>query len=117
MKIYHYPKCSTCKQALAYLDSKKIAYQAIDISKTPPSKSELKAMYLATGSELRKLFNTSGKVYREGGYKDKIKDMNIAEAIALLHANGMLIKRPFVISNRTKFVGFGDDQKEKLTGW
>jgi arsenate reductase len=114
MKVYFYPKCSTCRQALRYLDSKKTSYQAIDISEKAPTKSELKKMYLAMGGDLRKLFNTSGKLYREGGYKDKIKDMSVAAAIAVLHGEGMLVKRPFVISEDTQFVGFGDEQRKKL---
>lgn len=114
MKVYIYPNCSTCKQALKHLNSEGIAYDAIDISERAPSKSELKKMYEAVGGDVRKLFNTSGKLYREGGYKDTIKTMSSKEVFDLLSSEGMLVKRPFVISESVQFVGFGEAQKVKL---
>jgi arsenate reductase (glutaredoxin) len=114
MKVYIYPNCSTCKQALKYLDSEGIAYDVIDISERAPSKSELKKMYEAVDGDVRKLFNTSGKLYREGGYKDTIKTMSSKEVFDLLSSEGMLVKRPFVISESVQFVGFGEAQKVKL---
>lgn len=114
MKVYIYPNCSTCKQALKYLDSEGIAYDVIDISERAPSKSELKKMYEVVGGDVHKLCNTSGKLYREGGYKDTIKTMSSKEVFDLLSSEGMLVKRPFVISENVQFVGFGEAQKAKL---
>ena len=71
-------------------------------------------MYDAVGEDVRKLFNTSGKLYREGGYKDTIKAMSSKEVFDLLSSEGMLVKRPFVISDSVQFVGFGEAQKVKL---
>ena len=73
-RVYEYAKCSTCRQALKFLDARKIDYQAIPIVDQPPTLAELKAMLGFTG-DLRRLFNTSGVVYREMGLGDKLKTM------------------------------------------
>jgi arsenate reductase len=99
IKVYEYSNCSTCKKALKFLDSKKVAYEKIAIVEKPPSVAELKTMLAHLNGELRKLFNTSGQVYREMGLGEKLKDMSEAEALKLLAANGKLIKRPFVLKS------------------
>ena len=45
MKIYCYPKCTTCKKALKWLDEQGKAYEEIDIKENNPSKEDLKAAY------------------------------------------------------------------------
>ncbi|MEQ1877749.1 MAG: Spx/MgsR family RNA polymerase-binding regulatory protein [Bdellovibrionia bacterium] len=118
MKIYEYEKCSTCRQALKYLDSKGIAYQKIPIVEQPPSATELSKMleYIkAAGGTFKNLFNTSGLQYRELKIGDKIKaGMTEAEALKLLAKNGKLIKRPFVLSAKNGTVGFKADEWKKL---
>ena len=37
MKIYCYPKCTTCKKALKWLDEQGKAYEEIDIKENNPS--------------------------------------------------------------------------------
>lgn len=110
MKVYQYPKCSTCRKAIKWLEGKGIDHQAPDITATPPSKKELKAMLGHYDGDLRRLFNTSGQVYRELGIKDKLADMTDSEAIDLLAANGKLIKRPFVLTATVGLVGFKEDE-------
>ncbi|MGT2741986.1 arsenate reductase family protein [Streptococcus plurextorum] len=96
MIFYEYPKCSTCRQAKAELKQLGLAVQAIDIKETPPSQEAIRS-WLAAGFELKKLFNTSGNRYRELGLKDKLDRLSLDEAISLLAADGMLIKRPILI--------------------
>lgn len=98
MIFYEYPKCSTCRMAKAELKSLNLEVEAIDIKATPPSAETLKS-WLAAGFELKKLFNTSGNSYRELGLKDKLADLTLDEAVALLAADGMLIKRPILIED------------------
>jgi len=109
LKIYQYPKCSTCRKALKFLDANNISYTSIDITEKPPTKTELKQMLKHQNGELRKLFNTSGVQYRELKIKDKLPTMSEVEALDLLSQNGKLIKRPFLLSNTTGFVGFKED--------
>jgi arsenate reductase len=114
IKVYHYPKCSTCKKALAYLREHGIAVEAVDISKFPPSKEELAEMVARRGG-VRSLFNTSGQSYREGGFSEKISTMSVDQAIEELSRDGMLIKRPFVLTSTHGLVGFKPEQWAVLT--
>jgi arsenate reductase len=107
-KVYHYPNCSTCRKALKWLSARGVAYDAVDIVATPPKKSELQRA-LASGLPLRKLFNTSGQSYREGGWGQKLEGIGEAEALAALAADGKLIKRPFVLTDERVLVGFDED--------
>lgn len=107
MKFYQYPKCSTCRKAQKFLEAASIDYQNIDITSNPPSKKELKTaaeQYLE--GNYKKLFNTSGQVYRELGLKDKLASMSNGEMLSLLASNGKLIKRPLLIGNTLSLVGF-----------
>lgn len=106
MKLYYYPKCSTCRNAIKYLDAKDLAYKSVNIVETPPSQTELKRMLNHLGGEVKKLFNTSGEMYRELGLKDKVAAMKADEAIKLLAQHGKLIKRPFLLSDHGGVVGF-----------
>ncbi|NND00912.1 MAG: arsenate reductase family protein [Gammaproteobacteria bacterium] len=115
MKFYQYPKCSTCRKAARFLSDSGIGFESIDITQCPPSKSELRLMLKSYGGAIGKLFNTSGLQYRELNMKDKLPAMNNAQAIDLLSKNGMLIKRPFLVTNdsastdgRHGLVGFNE---------
>lgn len=113
LKVYHYPKCSTCKNALAFLREKGISFEAVDISITPPSKDELRSMIQRRGG-IRPLFNTSGQRYREGGFSEKVDSMSVEEAVEALAQDGMLVKRPFVLAGEHGLVGFKPEQWEVL---
>jgi arsenate reductase len=116
MKLYHYPKCSTCRKAIKYLEAKGATYQPVDIVQTPPSQAELKRMLGYVDGEVKKLFNTSGEMYRELGLKDKVGAMKPAEAIRLLAQHGKLIKRPFLLADAGGAVGFKEAEWEALLG-
>jgi arsenate reductase (glutaredoxin) len=113
LKVYEYANCSTCKKALKYLDAKKVPYEKISIVETPPSVSELKQMLSHVG-ELKKLFNTSGQVYREMKLGDKLPEMTEAQALRLLSSNGKLVKRPFALGSKAGVVGFQEAEWKKL---
>lgn len=111
-KVYEYGGCSTCRKALKFLDGKKVPYEKIDITEQAPSPSELKAMLRHVG-EVRKLFNTSGLVYKELKLSEKLPSMSEADALALLAKNGRLVKRPFVLGDGFGLVGFREDEWKK----
>ncbi len=75
-KIYQYPKCSTCRKALKWLDQQGIELKSIDIVESPPTLAELKRAYKLSGLPINKLFNTSGASYRDGGFKQKLQTMS-----------------------------------------
>ena len=114
MKLYHYPKCSTCRKATKYLESNGLTYEKIDIVENPPSQAELKRMLGHLDGEVKKLFNTSGEVYREMSLKDKVANMKIADAVRLLAQNGKLIKRPFLLTIHDGVVGFKEIEWQQL---
>ncbi len=112
LKVYQYSHCSTCKKALKFLTDKKIAYTPIAIVETPPTKAELTKMlsYIKKdGGSLKKLFNTSGLLYKEMKMSEKLPGLSEAEALELLAKHGKLIKRPFVVGKDFGFVGFNAD--------
>lgn len=115
LKIYTYAKCSTCRNALKWLDNKGIEYRNLAIRETPPSVPELKKMLKAYDSNIRRLLNTSSQDYRKLGIKDQLDDMPVADVFELMQQNGNLVKRPFVISPDIKITGFKpDDWEQKL---
>ncbi|GHC67627.1 arsenate reductase family protein [Roseibacillus persicicus] len=110
IRVYVYDKCSTCRNALKWLDERGIECEVLAIKETPPSDADLKAMLESKEGELRKLFNTSGMDYRSMGLKDKIPTLSETEAFALLQSNGMLVKRPFLIGDGHALTGFREKE-------
>jgi arsenate reductase (glutaredoxin) len=107
LKVYEYEKCSTCRKALAFLDRRKIPYTRLPIVERPPTPPELMEMLRQTG-DLRRLFNTSGQLYRELKISEKLPRMSEAEALDLLARNGKLIKRPFALGPGVALLGFDE---------
>ncbi|NLA97970.1 MAG: arsenate reductase family protein, partial [Spirochaetales bacterium] len=106
MTIYCYPNCSTCKRATAYLERKGISYIYRNIKENRPSKEELEKIVIQSGKESRKFFNTSGQLYRSLELKDKIPELNDDQILDLLGSDGMLVKRPLLVSEKGVLVGF-----------
>lgn len=113
IRVYEYNRCSTCIKALRFLDAHNIPYEVIPIVEKAPTKKELHQMLDYYDGQIKKLFNTSGVVYREMELGKKINSMNINEAIDLLSSKGKLVKRPFIISETFGLVGFKEEEWEK----
>ena len=113
LTVYGYQKCSTCRDALKWLDARGIAHQVKAIRETPPTRDELKTALAAYGGDLRKIFNTSGMDYRALGLKDQMTGMSESAAFELLSKNGNLVKRPFLIGDGKVLVGFKEAEWEK----
>lgn len=110
-----YPKCTTCIKAKKFLVENNIEFQDRHIVENNPTKEELALWIDKSRLEVKKFFNTSGKLYKEMNLKDKIKDMSKDEAVELLSTNGMLVKRPILIDGDKVLVGFKEDNYEKFT--
>ncbi|WP_018659936.1 arsenate reductase family protein [Allofustis seminis] len=110
MQLIEYPKCSTCKRAKQWLDAHHIDYSTRHIVEETPTVHELKNWYEAHNIPLKKLFNTSGQVYRKLHLKDKLKDLSEQEQLTLLSSNGMLIKRPLLIGDDFLLIGFKEQE-------
>lgn len=98
--FYEYPKCTTCKQAKKELQQLGVDFEAIDIKTNPPQVELLADLLAHSPLHLKQFFNTSGNSYRALGLKDKFDELTVEEALALLAADGMLIKRPILIKDK-----------------
>ena len=114
MLFVHYPKCSTCKKAKAWLDVHNVSYDARHIVEENPTIDELKSWHKASGLPLRRFFNTSGMLYRDMGLKDKLTSMSEDEQYELLASNGMLVKRPILVLDDAVLVGFKEKEWEAV---
>ena len=109
-----YPKCTTCQNAKKWLDDNKIEYELRDIKGDNPSFEELTVWYKISGLPLKKLFNTSGLLYKSMELKDKLPTMPEEEQLKLLATDGMLVKRPLVIDENFVLVGFKESEWIKV---
>ncbi len=101
-----YPKCSTCGKAQKWLDDNGIEYKLRDIKLDNPKLDELVKWHRISGLPLKRFFNTSGLLYKSLDLKNKLPDMTEEEMLALLSADGMLVKRPLLIGADFVLAGF-----------
>ena len=114
MIFLEYPKCTTCIKAKKFLNENAIDYQDRDIVKDNPSLEELTTWYNNSSIELKKIFNTSGKIYKELNLSAKLKEMSDEEKLKLLASDGKLVKRPLIIENeKILSVGFKEEDYQK----
>lgn len=115
MQFICYPKCSTCRKAQAWLDELEIPYELRLILEENPSAEELKAWQTRSGLPLKRFFNTSGLKYKALNLKERLPEMSEEEQLELLSSDGMLVKRPLLISEDFVLVGFREaEYEEKL---
>ena len=112
MLFLEYPPCTTCKKAKKWLDDHGVAYEDRHIKVNNPTYEELKDWYIRSGLPLKKFFNTSGIQYRALELKDKLPTMTEEEQLRLLASDGMLVKRPLIVTDSSILTGFKEDQWE-----
>lgn len=108
-----YPPCSTCKKAYKALQDLGIEATYRNIKEDNPPKEEIQS-WIHRGVELKKLFNTSGMLYRELNVKEKRETYTEEQLIELLASNGMLVKRPIVIQGDNIIIGNKVSEYENL---
>jgi arsenate reductase len=115
MLFIQYPPCSTCQKAKKWLDANGIAYEDRHIKENKPTYEELKTWYQMSGLPLKKFFNTSGLLYKSMNLKEKLPAMTEDEQLQLLASDGMLVKRPLLVTETAVLVGFKEKEwEEKL---
>ncbi len=112
-EVYCYAKCSTCKKALKWLDDNGITYKAIDIKADHPDEETLRRLHQKSGLPLKRFFNTSGQLYRELELSKKLPDMREDEMFRLLASDGMLVKRPLLVTEDAVLPGFKEEDWRK----
>lgn len=109
VKVYCYSKCSTCKKALKWLEDNKIDHIVIDIKGDHPDEKTLRELHKRSGLPLKRFFNTSGQLYREMELSKKLLDMSEDEMYKILASDGMLVKRPLLVTDKTVIPGFREE--------
>lgn len=114
MLFLEYPPCTTCKKAKKWLDDNGLHYEDRHIKENNPTYEELKTWYEKSGLPLKKFFNTSGIQYRALELKDKLPTMTEEEQLRLLATDGMLVKRPLVVTETAVLTGFKAETWERV---
>ena len=105
-QFIEYPKCTTCKKAKKWLEEQGIEFADRHIAEQAPTEQELRGWWQASGLPLKRFFNTCGMKYRELNLAAKLPEMSDDEQLQLLASDGMLVKRPLIISPAFTLVGF-----------
>ena len=111
-----YPKCSTCQKAKRWLDERGVAYTDRSIVEDYTTADELRTWHERSGLPLKRFFNTSGMLYREMELSKKLPDLSEEEQYALLATNGMLVKRPLLVTDATVIPGFKEAAWKEALG-
>ncbi len=109
IKVYCYAKCSTCKKALKWLDDNNIEHEVLDIKENHPDEGTIKELHNKSGLPLKRFFNTSGMLYRELELSCKLPEMSEDDMYKLLASDGMLVKRPLLITDDAVIPGFKEE--------
>ena len=109
-----YSKCSTCQKARKFLENHQIMFKERDIKNDNPTSEELKEWIEKSNLPVQKFFNTSGLIYKELHLKEKLPNMTDEEKIDMLSSNGMLVKRPILVTENKVFLGFKEREYEEL---
>ena len=104
-----YAKCSTCQKALKWLDEYGYNYSTRAIKEENPSKEEIIKWHNQSGLDIKKFFNTSGLIYKELKLSERLNDMSLEEKYELLASDGMLVKRPLLITDKGVCPGFKEE--------
>ena len=99
-----YPKCTTCKKAKKWLSEQGVEFADRHIVDENPSAEELRSWWQASGVPLKKFFNTCGVKYREMNLSEQLKTMSEDEQLTLLASDGLLVKRPILVTAEGKVV-------------
>ena len=110
MLFVEYPKCTTCQKAKKFLVDNNVSFTDRHIKEDNPTYDELKLWYEKSGLHLKKFFNTSGLLYKSMDLKSKLPEMSEEEQLKLLSTDGMLVKRPILITDTKILVGFRENE-------
>jgi arsenate reductase len=100
--MYHNPRCSKSRQALALLRERGIEPEIIDYLETPPTEAELEALLRKLGLRPSALLRTGEEVFKE---KYKGKTLTDEQSLKALAENPVLMERPIVVKGQRAVVG------------
>lgn len=100
--IWHNPRCSKSRNAVALLEEKGIDAEVVKYLDTPPTKEELSALLKMLGISARELMRTKEDIYKELNLKEETDEEKLVEAMV---ENPKLIERPIVIKDGKAVIG------------
>lgn len=100
--IWHNPKCSKSREALALLNDASLETTVLKYLETAPSRSEIVALLGKLGISARELMRTKEELYKELGLA-KVNDENAL--IDALVNYPKLIERPILIQGNQAIIG------------
>lgn len=110
MTFIAYAKCSTCQKAKKWLEEQGFSFTTRPIQSEPPTAEEIDGWQQKSGLPLKKFFNTSGALYRDGKVKDLLPTLSRPEQLELLASSGMMVKRPILLFGDTVLLGFKEKE-------
>ena len=116
MLFLEYPKCSTCRKAKQWLEEREVEFTDRNIREENPNRKELEQWVRRSGLPLKRFFNTSGLLYKELHLKERLAQMTEEEQLDLLASDGMLVRRPLLITEDWILIGFRKEEWEKAFG-
>jgi arsenate reductase len=102
MTIWHNPRCSKSRAALALLEENGVETEVFKYLDDTPSKEELTALLKKLGMSARELMRTKEEIYKELGLKEVDDEERLIEAMV---ENPRLIERPIVIDGDVAVIG------------
>ena len=105
-----YPRCSTCQKAKKYLEDRGLSFTLRDIKLQPPRQKSWPRGRPSPACPSSGFFNTSGQSYRALDLARRLPEMDEDAQLALLAADGMLVKRPILVTEDTVLVGFREKE-------
>lgn len=102
IKIWHNPRCSKSRNAVALLEEKGVDAEVVKYLDAPPSREEIVEVLKMLGISARELMRTKEEIYKELELKEVTDDAVLIDAMV---ANPRLIERPIVIKNGKAAIG------------
>lgn len=99
-----------------WLEERGLAFETRDIKGSNPSKEELRDWHRRSGLPLKRFFNTSGMQYKALGLSARLPELSEEEQLDLLAGDGMLVKRPLLVSEDFVLAGFKEAEWESKLG-
>ena len=93
--IWHNPRCSKSRSALAYLDKKGIIPTVVKYMDEIPNEERIKEILTFLNIEPRSLMRTKEEIYSKLNLKDEESDEKLIKAMT---QNPKLIERPVIIN-------------------
>ena len=112
--IYRISKVLDIKKEKKWLEENNILFEDRNIIENNPTEKELREWIIKSRKEIKKWFNTSGLKYKSLNLKEKLLNMTDEEKIKLLASDGMLVKRPIIITPRGILTGFKEEEWKDL---